>query len=335
MPWPWPTLDGRAPIVIAHRGASGHLPEHTLEGYRRAIELGADFIEPDLVMTADGVLVARHDIWLSDSTDVAQHPEFADRRREVRGRLDWYVRDFTWDEIATLRARQAFPGRSTAWDGRFRIPRFEEIVALVRETGARAGRRVGLYPEVKQRPFFLEAGLDPAARMIEVLREMRFTDPARLFLQAFEPETLLFLKERIDAPLVQLVDAVEVEGGGEGGGRSMRRERAGAAGPPRFRPSVDLARAREYADAVGPSLLLLFAPDGRVGEYVRQAHAAGLRVHPWTMRDDRLPPGVGDPRDWYEMVYATGVDGIFTDFTDTAVSVRAAIRAGGRDRGGE
>lgn len=323
MSWPWPTLDGGPPIVIAHRGASGYLPEHTLEGYRRAIELGADFIEPDLVMTSDGALVARHDIWLSDSTDIAEHPEFADRRREVKGRLDWYASDFTWDEISTLRARQAFPGRSTAWDGRLRIPRFEEIIALARDMEARSGRRIGLYPEIKQRPFFMEQGLDPAERMVAVLRDMRFTDPGRLFLQAFEPETLEFLKARIDAPLVQLVDAVEVKGTAhdmQEGGRRVTT-------PPQFRPSVSLERAKEYSYAVGPSLKLLFAADGRIGEYVAEAHAAGLRVHPWTMRDDHLPPGMADPRSWYEMVFATGVDGIFTDFADTAVAVRAAVLA--------
>ncbi|GIX17651.1 MAG: hypothetical protein KatS3mg119_1837 [Rhodothalassiaceae bacterium] len=314
--WPYPTLTGARPLVIAHRGASGWRPEHTLASYRLAIGMGADFIEPDLVMTRDGVLVARHDIHLSGTTDVAERPEFADRRRRVGDREDWFVSDFTWAELSTLRTRQPFPGRDHAFDGKERIPRLDEILALVREAEA-AGRRVGIYPEIKQRPFFLEEGLDPVPALAEELRRAGFTDPARLFLQAFEPETVRAMGEAIAAPLVQLVDA----GPGPDG---------------RLVPSVPLEEAARHAQVAGPSLALLLTPEGADTGYVARAHELGLAVHPWTLRDDRLPPGVTDARALYRAVFALGVDAVFTDFPDTAVAViRDVARAAtaGEERG--
>ena len=279
--------------------------------------MGADFIEPDLVITRDGVLVARHDIYLSDTTDVADHPEFADRRRRVGDREDWYVSDFTYAELRRLRARQAFPDRDHRFDGREPIPRLEEILALLAEA-EREGRIVGMYPEIKQRPFFLAAGLDPVPVFAETLKTAGFTDPARLYLQAFEPETLKALGEAIAAPLVQLVDALPVPGE-----------------PGRFRPSVSLEEAAGYAQAVGPSLRLLLSPTGGDTGYVRQAHARGLAVHPWTMRDDRLPAGAADVAAFYEAVFALGVDGVFTDFPDTARRVIEEVAARGREDGGD
>ncbi len=309
MRWPYPTRDGHPPIVIAHRGASGYRPEHTLSAYRLAIAMGADFIEPDLVITQDGVLVARHDIHLSDTTDVADHPEFADRRRRVGEREDWYVSDFTYAELRRLRARQAFPDRDHRFDGRETIPRLEDILVLLGEA-EREGRVVGMYPEIKQRPFFLAQGLDPVPVFAETLKKAGFTDPARLYLQAFEPETLQALGEAIAAPRVQLVDALPVAGE-----------------PGRFRPSVTLEEAAGYAQAVGPSLRLLFSPDGGDTGYVRRAHEQGLIVHPWTLRDDRLPAGAAGVATFYEAVYALGVDGVFTDFPDTARRVIEDVRA--------
>lgn len=310
--WPYPTLTGRRALVIAHRGASGRRPEHTLASYRLAIEMGADFIEPDLVMTKDGVLVARHDIHLSTTTDVTERPEFADRRRRVGEREDWFVSDFTWAELATLKARQPFPERDHSFDGRERIPRLDEILALVRAAEA-AGRRVGIYPEIKQRPFFLAQGLDPVPALAEELRRARFTDPGRLYLQAFEPETVQAMGAAIAAPLVQLVDAVPGTDG-------------------RYGPSVSLEEAARYAEVVGPSLALLLTPDGADTGYVARAHALGLAVHPWTLRDDRLPPGVTDARALYRAVYALGVDAVFTDFPETALAVIREI-AGARMSG--
>ncbi len=317
MRWPYPTRDGRPPIVIAHRGASGYRPEHTLAAYRLAIAMGADFIEPDLVITRDGVLVARHDIYLSDTTDVADHPEFADRRRRVGDREDWYVSDFTYAELKRLRARQAFPDRDHSFDGHEAIPRLEDILTLLREA-ERKGRIVGMYPEIKQRPFFLTQGLDPVPVFAETLKKAGFTDPARLYLQAFEPETLQALGELLAAPLVQLVDALPVAGE-----------------PGRFRPSVTLDEAAVHAQVVGPSLRLLLSPDGGDSGYVRHAHARGLAVHPWTMRDDRLPGGAAGVTAFYEAVFALGVDGVFTDFPDTARRIVTDVLERTADRSGD
>jgi len=317
MRWPYPTRNGQPPIVIAHRGASGYRPEHTLAAYRLAIAIGADFIEPDLVMTSDGVLVARHDIYLSDSTDVADHPEFADRRRRIGDREDWYVSDFTYAELKRLRARQAFPDRDHSFDGREAIPRLEDILALLREA-ERKGRVVGMYPEIKQRPFFLAQGLDPVPIFAETVKKAGFTDPKRLYLQAFEPETLQALGEHLTAPLVQLVDALPAAGE-----------------PGRVRPSVTLDAAAAYAQAVGPSLRLLLSPDGKDSGYVRRAHERGLAVHPWTLRDDRLPGGAAGVTAFYEAVFALGVDGVFTDFPDTARRVVADVLGRTEDRSGK
>ncbi len=209
-------------LVIAHRGASGYLPEHTLEAYRLAIAQGADFIEPDLVPTRDGVLIARHENELSDSTDVAEHPAFAGRR--TRKRIDgieregWFAEDFTWAEIRQLRARERLPAlrpQSAAHDGRYRIPSFAEVVALARES-----RRVGVYPETKHPTWFeiegtqldgTRIGLDTGALLLDTLLAQDFTDPARVFIQSFEVGNLLRLaREQMPArglrlPLVQLL----------------------------------------------------------------------------------------------------------------------------------
>lgn len=209
------------PIVIGHRGASGYRPEHTLAAYTLAIEQGADFIEPDLVPTRDGVLVARHENELSGSTDVATRAAFADRRTtkridgvEVTG---WFSEDFTLAELRTLRAREPLPALrpgSAAFDGQFGVPTFDEVIALA------AARGVGIYPETKHPTYFrLEGrridgapiGIDTSQVLVDRLRAAGFTDPRRVFIQSFEVANLLDLKRRIlpaagiDLPLVQLI----------------------------------------------------------------------------------------------------------------------------------
>lgn len=217
-------------LVIAHRGASAERPEHTLEAYRLAIAQGADFIEPDLVPTRDGVLVARHENSLSGSTDVADRPEFA--ARKVRKRVDgvevedWFAEDFTLAELRTLRARETRPDvrpASAAFDGRFGIPTFAEVVALAASEGERLGRPIGVYPETKHPTFFLHEGrhldggpiaMDTSAMLVEVLVAAGFTDPARVFIQSFELDNLLRLRRElmpragVALPLVFLVGDV-------------------------------------------------------------------------------------------------------------------------------
>jgi glycerophosphoryl diester phosphodiesterase len=214
------------PLVIAHRGASGCRPEHTLEAYRLALEQGADFIEPDLVPTRDGRLIARHENELSSSTNVADHPEFAERRstKRIDGRFEtgWFSEDFTLAEIKTLRAKERIPEtrpENKAFDGLFEIPTLEEIIQLVKKEERSTRRKFGLYPETKHPTYFAREGvfLDGARinlslgqMLIDTLVAEAFTDPERVFIQLFEFENLIELRDRImpaadvNIPLVQL-----------------------------------------------------------------------------------------------------------------------------------
>lgn len=216
--------------MIAHRGASGYRPEHTLEAYRLAIRQGADFIEPDLVATSDGVLVARHDNEISSTTDVAAHPAFARRRttKLVDGApiTGWFTEDFTLAEIKTLRARERLPALrpdNTRFDGLYPIPTFAEVLQLVQRE-SREGRRVGVYPETKHPTYFAREGrrLDGSAiatslgvQLLATLVAEGFTDPRRVFIQSFEVENLIELKTRlmpaagIELPLVQLYGDID------------------------------------------------------------------------------------------------------------------------------
>ena len=222
-----PALAAPPLLVIAHRGASGERPEHTLEAYRLAIAQGADFIEPDLVPTRDGVLVARHENALSLSTDVAERPEFADRkaRKKIDGvwAEDWFAEDFTLDELSTLRARETKPEvrpGSAAFDGRFGIATLAEVIALAKTEGERLGRPIGIYPETKHPTFFLHEGehldgrpiaMDTSAMLVDALVAEGFTDPARVFIQSFELDNLLRLNRElmpragVELPLVFLL----------------------------------------------------------------------------------------------------------------------------------
>ncbi len=313
----WNTLTGAAALVIAHRGASGYRPEHTLEAYALAIEQGADIIEPDLVVTKDGVLVARHDRYLSTTTDVAEHPEFADRRRinpdtNDDPKDDWWVEDFTLAELKTLRARQPFAGRSKEFDGQFEIPAFAEIIALVEEKSADAGRPIGIYPETKHPGYFAKIGLDFEAPLLAALVAF---NAGPVFIQSFEPEILTRLAGKTDAMLVQLVYE----------------------GTPGAGSNIPLDIIAQYADGVGPAKSILIDQKGCDTGFLGAAHAAGLAVHPWTFRDDQpgdysaaggencAAKGVVEINGEFRSYFILGVDGVFTDFPDTAVAARDAI----------
>ena len=294
----YPTLSGDAPIVIAHRGASGSLPEHTLEAYTLAIQHGADFIEPDLVMTKEGGLIARHDRFLSTTTNVSDRPEFADRKRVQQvfdgERDDWWAEDFTLEEIKTLRARQPYAGRSKAYDDQFEIPTFAEIVDLAIASG------IGLYPETKSPSYHAEVGLDMKAPLLEAMAGVQ--DP--VFIQYFEAEILRELDLLTEFKLVQLISG------------DPRAVMAGHEPP--------LEQVGEYADGVGPYKKLLWGEPGLPSDFVERAHAFGLAVHPWTFRDDNLPEHYSSPEAEIEAHLAIGVDGVFTDFPETAAKLRDA-----------
>ncbi len=306
----WPTVTGEAPIIIAHRGASGYLPEHTLEAYALAIDQGADVIEPDLVVTKDGVLVARHERYLSGTTDVAARPEFASRKRfdafiekdEGRKLEDWWVEDFTLAEIKTLRARQPRDGRPKDYNGRYAVPTFTEVLALAARKAKEKGRPVGVYPETKHPDYFASIGLDFEAPLLDALKGY---GAGPVYIQSFVPEILRRLKGKTNARLVQLVE-----------------DRGGA-------PSVPLSEIALYADGVGPEKSLLANAAFRA-----EARRLKLFVHPWTYRLDQLPPSAMGPgpfraRGVAEMAAAFtefGVDGLFTDFPDAGVEARSAAR---------
>lgn len=325
------------PIIIAHRGASASRPEHTLAAYKLAIEQGADFIEPDLVPTKDGHLVARHENEISGTTDIADHPIFADRRttKTIDGQetTGWFTEDFTLAELKTLRARERLPAlrpSNMAFDGQEQVPTFEEIIALVKGEELRLGRRIGLYPETKHPSYFAGMGLEIESRLLRILIVNGYTsnhDP--VFIQSFEVTNLQKLRKLTKLRLIQLV-----------------AQTGGPADLPGIRYqgmlTLDgLSQIATYADGIGPekSLIIPRTTDGALGQptaLVASAKAAGLVVHAWTFRPENhfLPTpfrtggspadqgrGEGEIRAFIE----TGVDGIFTD------SVPAAARAMGRN----
>jgi len=298
------------PIIIAHRGASGHRPEHTLEGYRLASEMGADYIEPDLVSTKDGVLIARHENEIGATTDASER--FPDRRRTktVDGQsvTGWFSEDFTLAEIKTLRARERLAFRSHEYDGKFSVPTFDEVIELAQRLGRERGRPLGIYPETKHPTYFRSIGLPLEDRVVEVLKGHKWNERSSpVFIQSFEEDSLRRLRPKTAVRLIQLVD--------EQG--SALLDNAG------------LKKIATYADGIGANkaLLVPVAPDGslkRPTDLVARAHAQKLLVHVWTLRIDPqfLPAGYGGHAEAeFEQFRTLGVDGLFTDFPDVAARV--------------
>lgn len=328
------TPDKPRPIVIAHRGASGERPEHTLMGYRLAIEEGCDFIEPDLVLTKDGELVVRHENEIAGTTDVAARPEFAARKttKTVDGSTieGWFAEDFTLAELKTLRARERLPQLrpgSAAFDGREPIPTFQEVVDLARSESQRTGRTIGVYPEMKHPTFLAMAGLPIEQRLADALRKNGLNSArAPVFVQCFEVSPLKTFRTLSDARLVQLVASA-----------SGPADRAGTSYAEMCTPE-GLKAIAAYADGLGPSWDQILPTDAEGGlaaptSLVADAHAAGLVVHPWTVRAENafLPPRLrrgegqaahGDVEAVYKALYAAGVDGLFSDFPALAVAAR-------------
>ncbi|HEX7783337.1 MAG TPA: glycerophosphodiester phosphodiesterase [Sphingobium sp.] len=326
------TLSGTAmadPLIIAHRGDSGERPEHTLAGYERAIDQGADFIEPDLVLTKDGVLVVRHENEISGTTDVAEHPEFADRKatKKIDGTeiTGWFTEDFTLAELRTLRARERLAQVRTAnrrFDGLYQIPTFEEVIKLAQAKEAETGRRIGLYPETKHPTYFASIGLPHEAALLAMLEKYGYTtadDP--VFIQSFEVGNLKLLRGKTRLRLIQLVAS-------EGGPPDM----PGITYADMMTPE-GLKAVAGYADGIGPSFDMVIHPDGADSGLVASAHAAGLQVHPWTLRAENMflpkpfqtgddPAAHGNFAGAVKAVAATGVDAMFSDFPGLA---RAAL----------
>ena len=298
----WQTLDGRPTRIIAHRGASGLRPEHTRVGYELAIAQGADLIEPDLVPSRDGVLFARHDAGLRRSTDIARRAAFAaGSERDRSGRRDWPVHRFRSEELATLRALQPFGRRSRAFDSRFPLPRFEEVLEIAAVASA-AGTRVGVYPELKHPAFFAAAGIDVSAICIDLLRARGHggkRDP--VWLQCFETEPLRRVHEALALPVFLL------------------RESADLADPVWLQT---LQRTHPWLDGVALPKTALIGAAGNP-ELVRALHDRRWQVHVWTLRDDQVLPGFADVRAELRALFGLGVDALFADFPATAVAERA------------
>ena len=352
----------RGPLVIGHRGGgSGYLPDHTLEAYALGIELGADYVELDLVATKDGHLIVRHEPNLIDTTNVGTLPQFASRKRtvEIDGApvTGFFASDFTLAELKQLRAVQPLAERGQAFDGKFQIPTLEESILLVKRKSAEKGRRIGIYAETKHPTYHQSIGLPLEDRLLDALRRVDWNRRgAPVFIQSFETANLRYLRTRTDLPLIQLVDADDVTPDG-----------AIALNRPYDKPydwvvagrsdsfsallsPAGLAEVRTYADGIGPWKPYIRSSkcievvggacadvngDGRVNEadrallpptdLVQRAHALGLLVHPFTFRSEQrrlVSDYAGNPSNEYLTFYELGVDGVFTDFADDAVAAR-------------
>ena len=339
----WRTLDGRQPLVLGHRGACGYLPEHTLEGYRRAIELGADYVEPDLVSTKDGHLIARHEPILDDTTDVKTRSEFAGKKstKDLDGikTTAFFASDFTLAEIKRLRAVQPRANRPQQFNGLYQIPTLVEISEMIQGENSRRARTVGIYPETKHPSFHSALGLPLEDALLAILDRFGWNNQyAPVFIQSFETGNLKYLRTKTKCKIVQLIDADDVGPDGKltyaapydkpynhvilGDGRSFGD----------LVTKANLADIATYANGIGPwkPYIASFAGSSTTPiatSLIEDAHAAGLFVHAYTFRNDSLPAQYqGKPANEYNQFFLYGVDGLFTDFVDTAFAAREALQ---------
>ena len=360
-----PTLDGRASIVVAHRGACGYLPEETLEAYAKAIDLGANVVEMDLISTQDGALICRHDPNLAISTDVASHPEFAARKKTTlvdgETQTGWFAADFTLAEIKTLGAIATDAERPQQHNGLFRVVTFQEVIDLVKARSAATGRTIAVYPETKNPSYHCDLGLPLEDTVISLVKAAGWNSrSAPIYVQSFEPASLKYMRAKgLDTKMIQLIDADGVD----------LKTGALTFAPPYDRPNdwtkagdnrlfsamvtpAGLAEIKSYADGIGPWKRYIVTVkgsvdasgsvrdlngDGLINEadatpqpattLITDAHRAGLLVHPYTFRNEsrRLARDYSDPKDEYLAFYALGVDGVFSDFADTALAAWATF----------
>jgi glycerophosphoryl diester phosphodiesterase len=304
----WNTLHGSPPRVIAHRGASGYRPEHTLEGYDLAVAQGADVLEPDVVSSRDGVLYARHDLELSRSTDIALRSAFAARARDIGGVRDWWVCDFTAVELDALRAVQPFAERGTQFDGKFRLPRFAELLDFAVQCNRARSIPLVIDAELKDPAFFVERGIDVLGALERDLAARGLLGAqAPVWLECFDHDFLRRAFERCGNACFALLETIPADA-----------------------PARD-AVLRELAcwvRGIAPAKALLWNEDGNDSGLVGAAHAHGLEVHSWTFREDRSAQPFSSPRAELQAAFALGVDALFCDFPDVAVAARTAFGNG-------
>jgi glycerophosphoryl diester phosphodiesterase len=356
------------PLVIGHRGASGYLPEHTLQSYALAIKLGADYVEPDLVATKDGHLIARHEPNIADTTDVRTKFPGRETTKTVDGvpTTGFFASDFTLAEIKTLRAVQTFPERPQRFNGRFQIPTLEEVIDLVKRESRKRHRRIGIYPETKHPTFHKDLGLPLEPRLVKILKRAGWDsrrDP--VFIQSFEQSNLQRLNRMIGVRLVQLVDANDVlpDGSLQYVAPFDRPYDWTVSGDPElesrtfgfFATDEGLEEISKYADGIGPwkryivsTAAIRLNPDGTVADangdgvvderdrkllpptdLIQRAHAHGLQIHTWTFRNEQsrlVSDYGGNPINEYLQFYELGIDGVFSDFPDTAFTARELLR---------
>jgi glycerophosphoryl diester phosphodiesterase len=351
------TLNGKAPLVIGHRGASGFLPEHTLEGYKLAIEQGADFIEPDLVMTKDGVLIARHEPMLDGTTDVAtKFPASRKATRMLDGESTtaYFANDFTLAEIKTLGAVQARAGRPTQYNGLYKVPTLDEVIALAKSEGTRVGRTIGIYPEVKHSTYMagiFGANVFEDALIAKLHAAYGNTADAPVFIQSFEVSNLQYMRTKSAIKSIQLIDADDVNADGTMSLVAPYRQPYDFVVKGDKRLFSDLLTpagldfVKTYATGIGPWKPYLATTvadnvdrngDGKVTindrkvigstGVIEAAHARGLMVHTWTFRNDASGYGFADPKAEMQFYMKLGVDGVFTDFPITGVEALAGLR---------
>ena len=313
------------PLIIAHRGASGYRPEHTLASYELAIDLGADYIEPDLVITKDGILIARHENEISETTDIANHPEFAHLKttKTIDGEIKtgWFTEDFTIAEIQTLTAKERIPQlrpHNTAYNGIFTIPTFAEIIDLAKHKSQAIRRNIGIYPETKHPSYFQAIGLPLEDTLLLNLQEIN----SPIFIQSFEVSNLKELSQKTDLPLVQLINDI-----GKPYDFVINND------PRTYADLLNqkgLQEIAEYAQAIGvhKNLLIPRNSHGKLlspTSLIIDAHAANLQVHAWTFRNEDffLPLDLqGNPQKEYEIFFNLGVNGVFSDYPDMALTVK-------------
>ncbi len=361
-----PTLDGKPPLIIGHRGASGYLPENTLDAYQLAITQGAEVIEPDLISTKDGVLIARHDPNLATSTDVASRPDFADRKRvdwpvDGEKQTGWFAHDFTLEEIKTLGTVITDPERPQENNGKFRIATLQEIIDLVKTQSTKLGRTIIVYPETKNPSYHRDLGLPLEDKLIDALNAAGWNSrSAPVFVQSFEPSSLKEMRSKeLKTRMVQLVDGddIDLKTGKityaipydrpydwcKSGDERLYADMVTPAG---------LAEIRTYADGIGvwkPYIVPVKGhidtnSDGKVDlqdaatqpptALVAKAHKQGLFVHVFTFRNEKrrlASDYLGDPQAEYLQFFRLGVDGVFSEFPDTAMTARGVyLQEGGR-----